>query len=197
MLVRLCCSMVTVLLLLAGCSDDAADPEPESGASPTPSATETPTTTALPTPSEPPELAPGDTAVLDLTVGRRSGEVAITVARVDKGTIKDLQDFVLQKGVRTSTPYYAHVRVENRSRTDLTGGSPKLWGLDSTNTVLPPVHVRGWFATCERRSLPRSFIRGDKARTCLMYLVPKGARLAAVQYRYDDGITDPVSWALR
>jgi hypothetical protein len=192
MFVRLCC-WVTALLVLAGCSDDASEPESGGPAG----ASATPTATASPTPSEPPELAPGDTAVVGMTVGRRSGEVALTVARVERGTIKDLRDFILGKGVRTATPYYAHVRVQNRSRTDLAGGTPELWGLDSANTVLPPVDVRGGFATCESRPMPTSFTRGDKARTCLMFLVRKGATLSAVQYRYDDGTTEPVSWTVR
>jgi hypothetical protein len=45
--------------------------------------------------------------------------------------------------------------------------------------------------------MPTSFTRGDTARTCLMFLVRKGATLSAVQYRYDDGTTEPVSWTVR
>jgi hypothetical protein len=119
------------------------------------------------------------------------------VTQVRRGRISDLRDFVLDARTRTSTPYYAIVRVRNTGNANLSGASVALWGFDSTGTVLPPARVRGAFERCQTRALPAHFTHGRQARSCLLFLVPRGARLTAVQYRFDDETTPPISWPVR
>jgi len=181
--------------VVAGCSSE--EPSAESEASPSPEASET--VSAAPSPATPTttERAVGEPATITLTRGQRRGEAAVAVTAVEKGTIKDLRDFVLDRRTRRSTPYYARLRVRNLSDTNLAGATVPLWGLDSTDTVLPPAEIRGTFGKCDGRPMPKKFTKGDRARTCLLFLAPRGARLEAVQFRPADQSVGPVSWPVR
>lgn len=180
---------LTAACLLAGCSDDG----PGSRAEPSPTASEPASESPTPAPT-PSEVALREDATITLSAGERRGEVSVSVTKVRKGKIKDLSDFVLDRRTRRSTPYYADVRVENISGTNLAGASVPLWGLDSTDTVLPAAQVRGTFGTCADKAMPKKFTEGKEARTCLMFLVPRGAQLQAVQYRSSDEADGPISW---
>ena len=69
-----------------------------------------------------------------------------------------------------------------------------LWAFDSEGTVRPPAEVVGAFHKCQNNPLPRKFTKGKSARTCLLYLLPKGTTLQAVQYRSED--LAPYSWTV-
>jgi hypothetical protein len=184
-------TLLAIVLLLGGCSGDDGDGAADSSASPDESAQ---TATESPAEPSPTEVALGRAAPVELSAGRRGGEASVTVTRVRKGAIKDLSDFVLDRRTRRSTPYYADVRVENTSQTDLAGASVPLWGLDSEGTVLPPAQVRGSFDTCDSTAMPKRFGQGKKATTCLLFLVPRGRELDAVQYRPGGPEQGVVSW---
>ncbi|MPZ97688.1 MAG: hypothetical protein GEU96_22900 [Propionibacteriales bacterium] len=178
---------VLVAVPTAGCTRDGGDArEP----SPSPSAS----VSESPAPGEPVEVAIGQPATVDLTGSAATTQVAVTVTRVRRGRIQDLKDFVLDATVKQATPYYADVRIENTGEGAPSGATLTLWGLDSTDTVLPAADVRGTFGRCATKPLPKRFPPGSKAASCLLFLVPKGATLDEVQYRFNDGTTGPYSW---
>lgn len=185
--------VVAAACLLAACSEGVeqrAEPSPSpSPSTPEESVPASPTAAATPT-----RMALGEPATMTVSKGQRSGEVEVAVTKVREGKIKDLSDFVLDNRTRRSTPYYADVRVENTSSANLAGASVPLWGLDTTDTVLPPAQIRGTFGKCTHQPMPRKFTNGDNAKTCLMFLVPRGATLKAVQYRPSDEEAGVVSW---
>jgi hypothetical protein len=193
---RVAAIAVTVLLALtAACSGEGDGGSDEAARTPTETANDAASETE--SPAQPTALPTGELATVMLTAGRRSGDADVTVTQVRRGRIADLRDFVLDARTRTSTPYYALVRVRNTGDANLSGAAVPLWGLDSTGTVLPPARVRGVFTRCQTRALPNGFTAGKQTRTCLLFLVPKGARLTAVQYRFDDETTAPISWPVR
>lgn len=153
-----------------------------------------PTASPSPTAAAPVQMGLGEPA--SLTLEGRGGErstVDLTVTKVVEGRIKHLDDFELGRKTRRSTPYYATVKVTNTGSGDLAGMSVTLWGLDSEGTVRPPANILGTFPRCQPERLPKKFKDGDSARTCLLYLLPEGTTLEAVQYRFS-GDRPPVSW---
>jgi hypothetical protein len=160
-------------------------------------ATDTSTPTGSPSAAPAPherELALGEAAPLTI---RRSGDtsrVRLAVTKVTEGRIKDLRQFRLDARTRRSTPYYATARVTSLGGADLSGRSLTLWALGSDGTVRPPAEVIGLFRKCRSRPLPQRFATGDSARTCLLYLMPSGTTLQAVQYRFGD--RPPYSWTV-
>jgi hypothetical protein len=151
-------------------------------------------TSASPTPEQV-ELEVGEPASFRLRgTDGESSRVRLTVTGVTEGKIKDLSQFQLDRETRRSTPYYADVRVTNQGSGDLSGTQVTLWALDSGGTVRPPAEVVGAFRKCQTEPLPRRFTEGESARTCLLYLLPEGTSLQAVQYRTGD--LAPYSWTV-
>jgi hypothetical protein len=180
------CVLSAALMLAAGCTiEPSTDGEDQqSAASSRPSATPTPDTV---------ERELGESATVTVAgEDSEQAELEVTVTDVATGDIKDLEEFRLDEETQASTPYYAEVRVTSTGSGDPTGRSVTLWGLDSGGTVRPPADVIGSFRTCQDDPLPKRFSGGDSARTCLLYLVPEGLTLDAVQYRFDD--EPPFSW---
>lgn len=150
---------------------------------------------ASPTPEQV-DLGLGEPATFRLNGrGGESSRVRLAVTDVTEGTIKDLAQFRLDRQTRRSTPYYATVRLTNRGRGDLSGTQVTLWALDSAGIVRPPAEVVGAFGKCQNDPLPRKFTKGESARTCLLYLLPRDSTLQAVQYRTRDSA--PYSWTVR
>jgi len=179
-----------VALAVASVSAAACTAETD-GSAPAPSPTETPS----PTPSaEPVERAVGEPASFMMRTGPgKRSRVRVAVTDVTEGRIRHLSDFVLDAEARRSTPYYADVRVANTGGGNLSRARITLWGFDSSGTVRPPAEVLGSFPRCQAQRAPKGFRRGDSMRTCLVYLVPQGSTLEAVQYRFSDD-RPPVSW---
>jgi hypothetical protein len=181
-------ALAAVAACVAGCTSggpEAADPSPSPSS---PSAT-----TPSPSPTETP-LQLGEFATVALAGEPGDGsEVRVAVTEVREGRIRDLREFVLDEEARSSTPYYADVRVRSVGGAgEVSGERVTLWGLDSSGTVRPPADVLGRFRPCQNDPLPRRFRQGDTARTCLLYLLPEGTTLEAVQYRSNDRA--PYSW---
>jgi hypothetical protein len=153
--------------------------------------------TPTPSPDAPVVLAPGEPASVSLgTVGGADARVDVTVTEVVRGDIEDLSAFELGPAARRSTPYYAHATVTSTGRASPSASHVPLWGLDSTGTVRPPADVIGSFRRCQPRPLPARMSRGESVRTCLIYLLPEGTRLEAVQYRFS-GDHPPYTWPVR
>jgi hypothetical protein len=164
------------------------------GSAPTPSPSKTPSATPS---AEPVERAVGEPASFTMRTGSgRRSRVRVVVTDVTEGRIRHLSDFVLDAEGRRSTPYYADVRVANIGGGNLSRAPITLWGFDSSGTVRPPAEVLGSFPRCQAERAPKGFRRGDAMRTCLVYLVPQGSTLEAVQYRFSDD-RPPVSWPVR
>lgn len=136
----------------------------------------------------------GEPASFTLTSGSgRSSRVDLAVTKVEQGEIKDLSDFELNAEAKSSTPYYATVKVTNTGDGNLSGARLSLWGFDSEGVVRPPAEVVGTFSKCQQERLPKRFRNGRTARTCMIYLLPQGSALDAVQYRFNDD-RSPYSW---
>jgi hypothetical protein len=182
---RLALALAAGMLTGAGCTAGGDD-------SAAPSAPRSSPSRAAPTPDEV-ELAMGEPASFTLPGDSgRSSRVRLAVTDVTEGRISDLSKFRLDAQARASTPYYATVRVTNRGEGRLAGTRLTLWALGSDGTVRPPADVVGSFRRCQDSPLPDRFARGDSARTCLLYLLPEGTTLQAVQYRFND--RPPYSW---
>lgn len=180
------CAVGSVLAATASCtagSGSGGGQEPQSAPS-RPSATPTPSEVALEAGEPATVTLPGE--------GGGQAQVEVVVTDVAQGRIQDLREFRLDAETRTSTPYYADVRVTNAGGVDPARRSVALWGLDSEGTVRPPADLVGPFRRCQDEPLPKRFPDGDSARTCLLYLVPEGLTLDAVQYRFDE--QPPFSW---
>ena len=181
--VVLCAAVLAVTSCTAGPGTGDGDAGAET-AGDRPSATPTPTEVALDT---------GEPATVTLPAeGGEEAELEVAVTGVADGSIDDLSEFRLDEQAQSSTPYYADVRITNTGSADPSSRSVALWGLDSEGTVRPPADVVGPFRKCQDEPLPKRFTSGDSARTCLLYLVPEGATLEAVQYRFDS--RPPFSW---
>jgi hypothetical protein len=164
----------------------------EQGSDPQGDLTASGSPTAVPSPAQE-ERSLGEPASVTLTNrDGESSEVEVSVTEVTEGRIGHLRQFRLDEQARSSTPYYATVRVRNTGDADLGGRRVQLWGLDSQGVVRPPADVVGAFRRCQNDPLPRRFGQGDTASTCLLYLVPEGATLEAVQYRFNN--RPPFSW---
>lgn len=185
------------LLVAAGLVAAAAACTVDSDGASAPSASPATATPSSPSPTpERVELALGEPASLTLQGGSGvSSRVRLAVTDVTKGRIRHLSDFRLDAEARRSTPYYATVRVTNTGSGNLSGERLTLWGLDSTGTVRPPADVVGTFPRCQHEPLPKRFTRRKSARTCLLFLLPPGTTLDAVQYRFND--RPPYSWPVR
>jgi hypothetical protein len=186
---------VALLAAVAGCSDD--DSGASDGANESPSATgpsvAVPAGVNLTDPGSTLDLGQPASVVYD--AGRqRVSVLTVTVSKVVRGSIKpDFKNFVLGPSQRKSTPYYVTAMVRNAGPGKLGQAKVPLYGYDSTNTYFPASPIVGDLAVCPGGNLPGSF--GPKAtkRTCQVFLVGKGATLAAVELRPYEGF-EPIRW---
>lgn len=208
--------LVVGALSLASCSwvdEPVADPFPSASATPSPSAVSTasptPTASKSPTASESAEepdgspeitapgsdLGFGDTATVVFAPDRRlRTTLQLTVRGARRGALKDFKGFVLDDSYkRRASYYYVDVTVENVGKDDVGGSPVPLWGVNDDNTLLPAVRFTTRFRSCASTPLPERFRKGDRVRTCLVYLSPDKGGLDAVSFRPDQTF-DPIEW---
>lgn len=194
-------ALLSAAILLAGCSSG---PEKKAGPA-TPSATVTTTRTPSSTVGVPrgvsltaqgSTLSFGDSARVIFESTRKRGTVLrLTVRSVRKGTLKDFDGFILDDRYKQKASYfYATVTVKNVGRGDVGGVAVPLWGVDRSETLLPPVTFTTRFAPCPTRRLPARFGPGAALTTCLVFLSPGKGGLAGVSYRPSQQF-DPVTWS--
>ncbi|WP_370614928.1 hypothetical protein [Mumia sp. Pv 4-285] len=178
-------------LVLAGCSGG--DDEPAKKATPeATSAVDLPEGVTLTEAGT--EVAIVQPATVGYPVGEAASAITVTVAAVKPGRITDLSGYALDKVSATSTPYYATVSVRNDGPDPLGGAAVPVYGFDSTQTSFPPTRFAGEsYAKCPGGALPKTFDAGATWKGCFVLLVPKGAKLTAVQVRTSD-LETPVSW---
>ncbi len=177
-------------LALAGCSSGDAkkasgSSTPSSGtASPSPSSTvDVPSGAKLTDQGS--KLSFGDSATVIFEPNRGRGTtLRLTVRTVRRGTLADFKGFILDDAYKKKASYYyATVKVKNLGEGDVGGVPVPLWGVNETNTLLPPVNFTTSFKKCASRSLPKKFASGDSLSTCLVFLAPKRGKLESISYR--------------
>lgn len=119
--------------------------------------------------------------------------VTVTVTDVRKGEIEDFRFFALGPEQSTASPFYVDVTVVNEGPAGLGGTALPVFAHDDTNTLLPPSEIVGSFAPCPSGRLPESFLPGETANLCLVYLVPEGHALVSVDLR-PAGADSTITW---
>jgi hypothetical protein len=190
---------------LAGCSSDSDSPRPAAGSSPatspTPSSASPSPSSAVSVPAGVELTAPGtklsfgDPAVVAYQSARRQRTVLqLVVRRVQQGRLSDFDGFILPDRYRRQAAYYyATVSVRNVGTGDLGGAAVPLWGVNSANTLLPPVSFTTRFARCPSAPLPAKFPPRASLGTCLVFLALKGTKLTSVSYRPSPAF-NPITW---
>jgi hypothetical protein len=187
-------------LALAGCSSDSGansddeSPSASASASPSPSSTvEVPEEVDLTEPGT--ELSFGEPAVVIFEPTQGKGSVLqLTVQTVQKGALADFKGFILDDAYKQNADYfYAKVQVKNVGETDVGGVGVPLWGVNSSNTLLPAVNFTTSFAKCPSQPLPASFPTDATLDTCLVYLSPDHGSLESVSYRPSQEF-NPITW---
>ncbi len=187
--------LVSLALVLSGCSDSnepsAAPSSPTSSPSAS-SSSETPAGVELTEPGS--QLAFGDTATVDYTIRDKGTILRLTVISAKQGQLKDFAGFDMSDPLQKNANYY-YVRVAARNAGDkrLGGVDVPLWGISGTNTLLPPVKFTSAFKKCPTDPLPDKFGPGDIFRTCLVFLSPNKGSLEGVSYRPLASF-DPIEW---
>jgi hypothetical protein len=176
-------------LVLAGCggSDDSATP-----AASTPSGFEVPAGVEL-TPDET-VLEVGEPATTVLEVGDGAASViTATATKITKGDIKDFRFFSLDEASKASTPYYVRATVTNEGPAGLGGIGAPFVAHDDTDMIVAPNVINGEFEPCQGGTLPESFLAGDSAKMCMVFLIPEGRKLSTIDVRSEKPAT-AVRW---
>ncbi len=120
--------------------------------------------------------------------------ITVSVDSVVRGNIaRDFKFFSLDDAAKASTPYYVTATVKNIGPAGLGGAPIPLYAHDSTNTISPPNELVGQFNPCPNGTLPKSFLAEATAKVCLVFLVPKGAKLETIDLQTVD-LKTPVTW---
>lgn len=121
------------------------------------------------------------------------GAIDVTVTGVQRTTLKDLAAFRLDPTQRTSTPYYVRATVKNVGTTNLAGVSVPLYAVNAADTLIQSTPFAAAFKPCSSTPFPKPFRTGDRARVCLVYLVPQHGTLRSVSFRPTQEY-DPITW---
>ncbi len=133
-------------------------------------------------------------AVIYQVADKTRSVITVSVDKITKGDIaKDFRFFSLDDAAKASTPYYVTATVKNIGPAGLGGAPLPLYAHDSTNTISPPNELVGQFAPCPNGTLPKSFLPDATAKVCLVYLIPKGAKLQTIDMQTAD-LKTPVTW---
>lgn len=124
---------------------------------------------------------------------KRGTVLRIQVQKLQRGTIKQLSAYVLDKNTRKSTPYYVHVKVKNVGTGDVGRTDVPLWVVDQDNTLIHSSSFTNTYRRCQSKSLPKKFGPGQSIRGCLVYLVPDHGRLTGVSFRPLQAVA-PIEW---
>jgi len=189
-------------LALGGCSSEGATKDAgssssdaaSSSASPSPSST-VPVPEGTDLTGQGSKLAFGDTGTVIFEPSEGRGTVLqLTVKGVKQGSLDDFKGFILDDSYKQKASYYyATVTVKNVGEGDVGGVGVPLWGVNSTNTLLPAVNFTTSFKPCSSKPLPKSFPKGATLSTCLVYLSPDKGKLESVSYRPSQEF-NPITW---
>ncbi|MEO9325452.1 hypothetical protein ABFT23_18310 [Nocardioides sp. C4-1] len=122
------------------------------------------------------------------------GVVGVQVDRVRQTTPqRSLKKFTLDARARASTVYFVSTVVGNGGDTDLGGRQLPIYVVDSQDRLVAPTGVDSGFEACPGSTLSAVFAPGDRARSCLIFLVAPGATLTQVMFRPPEGVV-PITW---
>jgi hypothetical protein len=204
---RLASLALVAALVLSGCGGDDSDGDggPKSSAdgssssSPSsPSSSETGgDATGSPeddTPGPGDELALGESAPLTWQPKEKlTGEVEVSVDRLDRATIKDFAAFQLDRAMKRSTPYYVHISVKNTGTSNLAGVELPIFLDNGSDVLFPSARITSSFKPCPSQPLPRKFTEGKKTKLCLVFLAADKTKLEAIAMRPTEQ-TQPITW---
>jgi hypothetical protein len=177
--------------VLGGCSSSEPGPRPTATSATWASFTPPPGVTITPGGTR---LAVGKPAtVVHQVADSASSAMTVTVSAVERGSIKDFENFSLDAATRRSSPYYVRATVENLGPAGLGGAAMPLFAIDSARTSIPASDIVGTFEPCPAPALPESFLPGARAELCLVYLLPKGHKVSAVTLQ-TGATADAVTW---
>lgn len=192
--VRACFALGLTLVLASGCASSTGGGAEEPIAAPSQSAQiDVPDGVDLTGAGA--RLAIGERASAIYTVDdQRTSVISVTVDKIVSGSTKrDFKDFSLTAKSRASTPYYVDAVVRNDGPGALDKARVPVFGYDSSKAYFPPSDLIGRFDRCVGGPLPVTFEAGDTVKRCLVFLVPAGETLSAVQLRTED-VNAPISW---
>lgn len=178
------------VLALTACSGEP-EPAPDPTAT-TPAGLELPDGVELTAPGTTLEVGEAATVVLELGDGAQSA-TTVEVVRVREGSIKDFRYFSLDEQSRTATPFYVDVAVTNEGPAGLGGISVPLLAHSDANTVYPASELVGTFDPCESGPLPKTFLAGESASQCFIFLLPEGEDLQTIDLQ-PGAAADAVHW---
>jgi hypothetical protein len=210
-------ALLLLPIAIAGCGSSAGD----NVAVKTPTAASTPAATATATETPTPEataeattessggssevtplgttLKVGEAAVIDYTdsSNNKKSLVKLTPKDIEEGSKDDFKNIELDADQKTATPYYAHFKVENVGKKDLSGAEPAGYinGVDDRGQDQNEVIFFGDFEACNHET-PKSLKAGQSYETCLVYLIPKGGSLEGfhwIQFDEKSGKSD-LNW---
>jgi len=139
-------------------------------------------------------LSFGDSATVIYEPTQKRGSVLeVTVKKAEQGSTKDFTGFILDDYTKKATPYYVDVTVENVGESNVGGVAVPVWGVDQTNTLLPPATFTTTFRRCPSEQLPKKFGSGESFSTCLVFFAPDKGTLKAVSFRPNQEF-DPIEW---
>ena len=176
---------IALALVLAGCGgggEAASKPTKKPSATAPTGKVDVPSGTTLTEPGA--ELTFGRPATVAYEANPKRGTVlTMTVASARQGVISDLAAYQLGAATKSARPYYVRATVTNDGPGDLSRLGVPLYGVDQSNTLIPPATFNNTFAPCPSAALPAGFTSGKTAAGCLVYLVPDGGTLTSVSYR--------------
>jgi hypothetical protein len=192
MLSRRICVAVCVVLLAAACGSSGGTSKPTSS---TPTSTK-PTANPDGTTLMGTTLAIGKRATVRYRVNpRRASVLAIRVVGVHHGRLRDLRGFTLGPRARSSSVYYARVKVRNVGNGDLGGRRLALYAKVTDSLVVPPVSFGSAFPRCRDPHLHRPFRKNAQATLCMVFLAPRHGKVTQIQWRIPSS-PNAISWAL-
>lgn len=191
----------TCLLWLTGCTASGETPQSQESTTPATSApvTTTPSGTTAPDGTTVPgtKLSVGERALVRYEPNpKHRALLALTVTKVVRGKVADLEQFNLDDETERSSVYYTTVRVRKVGGGDVSGERLAVYGAVSKRMVVPPVTFGSTFQRCDYQPLPRRFRTDDKTTLCMVMLAPKGGKVSEVQWRPAGG-EEPISWRVR
>lgn len=140
-------------------------------------------------------LGVGDTATV--AYRPRQGKVGVLDLRVTslvRTTFEEsFQNWKLDDKTMQQTPYFVEVKVKNRGNSDLGGRPVPLYLLDGADTLVESSTFDGDFTPCPSTPLPKKFAKGATDKVCLVFLAPRGEKLAGVSFRPDQAFT-AITW---
>ena len=99
----------------------------------------------------------------------RQGQVGVLnvkVRQLVKADIKELREWQLDAGGRTSSLYYVTMTVANVGDEDLSGRRIPLYVLDGANALVESSAFKTDFEPCLSPALPDGFVTGEKVTVC-------------------------------